>query len=566
MSDSDTGVEVNSPSASPVLRAYGGAGDVSGARRNRRAFRWCVSTVVVFTGVLYFCEGFLRYDRTETQYLSALTLQDSSARAILRNVVKQDSALRQVPTAQYVEALAGIEEEDVLFERYEEAYRLNRNSASLSINYGCRLFEYSQYLEARERFREASIQPQKNALPRYLEAAALAASTLSEEDLGEALALIARTNNSGLPLIFPAPLWHASLPTSGQWYMKLRRSIADRCCAPLYRFKNIVVGHATTQLAAGKQEHWEAWLGELDILGARLIGDVDSPRESAGIPQAMAGIEFQLEALELRRMIASTQKGGDGGALGTGGGSDAILERRIRLNTALETLQEFEDRRKYFTDQHESVLRFPMYLCLKTTIGLFGIYFILFLIGKVSGVRKQYWTLPHTKLGVGVISASLLTFLLLLIAISGLGGAVVSVGDEVAIRGVSDLAWISYLWGFIFVVLLFFGIFYPALTLVSVEDAVSELGARNTHGEESALGDVEELLPVVRRSRRHAAIALIRRYYGIVLGGFLCVVCVWVIGYRVVVSLYPMQLALLTSGLEEQELAMIRQVQEFLVP
>jgi tetratricopeptide (TPR) repeat protein len=560
VSESDTPQDIDASSPTPVLRAYGVAGDISGARRSRRAFRFCVATVVAFTGVLFLCEQFLRYDRSETQYISALTLPDSSARAILRNVVKRDTESQQVPTAKYVEALANIEEEDVLLERYEEAYRLNPNSPSLSINYGCRLFQGGQYLEARERFREASIQPQKNALPRYLEAAALAASTLSDEDIGESLALIARTNNSGLPLVFPEPLWHPSLPASGQWHTNLRRAIVDRCCGPLYQFKNILVGRARMQLAAGRGEHWEGWLGELDILGEQLIGDLQSPPESVGIPQAIAGIEFQLEALELRGMIGANRNGLKATTAIVEGG-DKILERRIRLNTALETLGKFENRRISVIGEHSRVLHFPMLLCLLTGIVLFGIYFILFVATKALGIQKQYWTLRHAALGVIVISGGLLLLLLMLAISSGFVGAVVGTGSEVTVAGTSDLNLIAYSWGFIILALIVFGLFYPSTALISAEEAISELEIAMNSQEDPGL---EKVLPVARQSRRHAALTLIRRYYGILFGGFLCIICLWAIGYRVLTSLYPTQLAFLTTGLEEQELAVIRQVQEFL--
>lgn len=85
---------------------------------------------------MWFSEGYLRFSRLESQYRMALTLPMDSARAILRNVVKRDKG----QTPKYVEALAFIEESDVILTRYEEAYKLAPNNPYLLINYGCRLF------------------------------------------------------------------------------------------------------------------------------------------------------------------------------------------------------------------------------------------------------------------------------------------------------------------------------------------------------------------------------------------------------------------------------------------
>ncbi len=64
-----------------------------------------------------------------------------------------------------------------------------------------------------------------------------------------------------------------------------------------------------------------------------------------------------------------------------------------------------------------------------------------------------------------------------------------------------------------------------------------------------------------RANRRKAYTALMRRYYGVLVGIFICVLCVWTISHRVVYSLYPGQLNLLVSGARDAEVQLVRSVQ-----
>ena len=68
-----------------------------------------------------------------------------------------------------------------------------------------------------------------------------------------------------------------------------------------------------------------------------------------------------------------------------------------------------------------------------------------------------------------------------------------------------------------------------------------------------------EANPPSRRWFVQAYTSYWRRYYGILLGSLLCVLSVWIILYRVVFSLYPFQVELLTPGLETQELEVVQQ-------
>jgi len=102
-----------------------------------------------------------------------------------------------------------------------------------------------------------------------------------------------------------------------------------------------------------------------------------------------------------------------------------------------------------------------------------------------------------------------------------------------------------------------FGLVYPEITLPSAKRVL------RLRSETPGPGELD--LAALKHCRRMAYVSLIRRYYGILLGGFLLVLCVWIIVYRISEGLYPTQLPLLVSGLEDQELELVRQVQRLLM-
>jgi len=84
----------------------------------------------------------------------ALSHEDDSQRAILREVVNRDRRDSEVPTARYVAALAYIEEKDIVLERFAEAVELAPDDGDLLIVYGCKLFQMGEFKEARRIFRK----------------------------------------------------------------------------------------------------------------------------------------------------------------------------------------------------------------------------------------------------------------------------------------------------------------------------------------------------------------------------------------------------------------------------
>ena len=170
------------------------------------------------------------------------------------------------------------------------------------------------------------MQAPHNALPGYLEAAALQRSRPPDADLAEALALIARTTSSGERVVFPKPSWPAAvLPQDGAWYAKLRRMAVDESCALLYEYTDFVIAKARSDIGNGEVRYWDSWLKTLEEMGQRVA---ESPDQ--GVTEASAGINIQLRALDVRCELR------------TGQSDEALVERRLKLREALAQLREFE--------------------------------------------------------------------------------------------------------------------------------------------------------------------------------------------------------------------------------
>lgn len=518
------------------LAEYGLAGDHAGARRSRRGFRFLVMAFLFFTFTMWFSENHMRFDRTESQYRMALTLPPDSARAILRNVVKRDGEHNETPTARYVEALASVEEADLVLPRYEEAYRLNPNNPFLIINYGCRLFLNGQYREARERFREAGVQPPKNALPRYLEAAALAAGA-PEGDLTEVIALIARTNSTGDPVIFPLPLWHPSLPRRGAWYARQRQEIIDLCCAPIYRLRSQVVAQARRQIEAGQIGDWDSWLEKIQVMGERFVGTAVTEPANLGVPQAIAGVQIQLDAIALRQRIAE---------MGRGAPDAVLIGRGIKLDHALNELKSFEELRTRKIADHRAIIALPLRLLAQSLGILILVYVLVTLLARLTDAGKRFWAVPHPAWALYPLIGVQAVFLALLL--------IISLMQRVENAPPFFLESIGHLWHAVLLVAIVFVLIYPAFALPGTARICEALTPENP----------ESVRSLVRRQRLMAYISLMQRTYGLLAGGLICVACCWMIAYRLATSAYPTQMGLLVTGLETDEYEIVHRILEML--
>lgn len=508
---------------------YGLGGDQFGARRARRAFRCAVMALVLFTGGLWLAEYFLRYDQSERIYISAVTQATDSARAMLKSAVKYDERNNEKPTPKYAIALAERETDDDILAAYAHAYTLDPDDPFLAIRYGCQLFQHEQFKDARERFREATAQPVKNALPGYLEAAAAQFAIPENRDVAESLALVARTNSSGDPVLFPKPSWPSNvLPQDGAWYAQLRRDAVDESCAPLYKYTDFILQRATTDIEAGRTQYWESWLVTIQEMGARIA---ESPSE--GSVQAMAGLLLQQHAIELRIHI-----------LPEGETIESLLQQFSALRAAVDQINAFESQRDRLIAEHRSASLYPIALCLLTELVLIGLYILAYLLSKILRTGRRCWTVSHSGIARGFLVAGCLAILIMLTLISLL--------DRNSMLSESARSLLIYPWTGIMVILTAFGVFYPSLRLPNATDAATRQCPVDTPS--------NELIAQARQCRRVAGATLLRRYYGLLLGLFTVTACLWITGFRILVTLYPWQIKLLTTGLGQEEAELVRSV------
>ena len=99
-----------------------------------------------------------------------------------------------------------------------------------------------------------------------------------------------------------------------------------------------------------------------------------------------------------------------------------------------------------------------------------------------------------------------------------------------------------------------FGLIYPFLILPGVRTVLRSHSVEET----------PETIALAKRQRRIAFSSYMRRYYGLLAGLLLCVLSVWTIAYRVLFSLYPWQIELLTTGLAREEARVVRQIMTFI--
>ncbi len=506
----------------PTFPQYGQGGDYAGQRRLRRSFRYGVLAVVAFVAALWYFEGYKKLGLHETQYVMSLTLATESARPVLRNIIRREVEQGEAgqsaqPTALYVEALAGVEEPERVIPTYQDAARLSPRDSGLLIKYGSELFLRQMYPEAREAFREAGVHPPRNALPNYLEAAALAAGLPAGGDLSEALAVIARANNANAPVLFPAPLWHSTLPMMGEYYAMHRRELATRICAPLSALKQQLADRARRDIEAGDLGDWGLWLEKLELMGRRIATARDE-NDLAESTHVVAGINIQLEALQLRKALLE-KSGGDAAAL-----DDSIS----KLSNAMAIFSTYEDDRTALIEKSREAVKRPFVMLLGVLLCSAFAYVLVWLYGTVFGAQPHAVALSHTRLGLGVLLAGT-AFFIAGLAVLGAAGH-----DPTVARG------LEYVWFTAIFALLIFGVAYPSLSLPWPRAVVKAMGDERP-----------EVMSAARRARRSASVALARRYFGALNGGVFVVLALWVLLFRVAHGVYPQQFALLVSGAED---------------
>lgn len=481
--------------------------------------------------MLWLTEQFLRYDRAEGLYLSALTLHKDSARVMLQAAIKVDAETRERGTPKYTQALAVRSEEDVILSVYERAYKLDPTNALFTIRFGGRLYLMGYPEEAGERFREAAGLPGENALPMYLEAAALAQASGSSAALSNSMVTVARTNNRGDPIVLPRPLWFQAYTLDGYWYANLSRDIVAETCAPLIYFTEQVMEDVEKQIKRGRLNKAKSWLGQIRIMGDRLVRHT----EPKGTLQAMAGIDIQLGAIALLENIWESEEDNEE--------QTELIEQKVRLEQARDLIIDFETTREERIAQDIAEFQHPLSLVRLGASIVFGVYMIALIIHKMIGLKKTSWTVPHTPLGKGLLIGGGVLFFILL-HITNMLQSIPGPQPEYVLGT-------AYIWWATMATLIFFGLIYPALSL----KGAGEVGR--------TVGRIEEITDTVRLARRayrRVYVSMVVRYYGILSGSFVIATCAWCLSYRIGRGLYPWQMKLLASGLLDVEAEVINRV------
>jgi tetratricopeptide (TPR) repeat protein len=529
VSDPVTGqVEIE---ATNHLLPYGVGGDYIGARRARRAFRLMVLSCVALSGSLYFAEHYLRYSLDEVHYRMALTLEDDSQRAILRNVVRRSAAGGETPSPRFVAALAYIEEDDMVLERYAQALALAPDDGELLTVYGCKLYQLGAYKEARRIFREAGLKSDDNALPDYLQAAAIAASSSSEEDFRTAVALVARTNDGHRDLVFPQPLWHESLPRYGYWYARMQRDLTDLCCAPLYSLKNTIVRRVHTELAEDSTQGVDTWLYQLRNLGQKLVGKRDSDASQFGTSSLIAGLKFQSDAVELRQLLGERE----------GREPEEKLDSRATLlQEATSRVVAFEGQREQSIAQRRKAAALPIFLGALGLVYLLFVSLVAIISNRVAHTDKSARAVRQTSGGIWFVGAWNIALFVCLVWIlaSPVAGSTHAVGFGV--------------WVLLLIAVTVASVLGPFFALPSATSVCSPFLSEPTYG---------QILEEARGARRRAFTSLAGRFLNIALGSYVCLMCLVQVGFRVFTGLYPTDIKLLVSGGRPEELALVQTIQ-----
>jgi len=377
-------------------------------------------------------------------------------------------------------------------------------------------------------FAQAGQLAPKNALPCYLEAAALAQlRPSSSEGLQESFVLVAKANDSGNPVTFPPPLWFPDLPDHGMWYAKLQRQIVDECCALLYQYVARVVQTARTDVADGHTQYWDSWLETVQKMGERLLQATEP-----GTVQATAGVRIQLDALTEQQHTQTAGREAD----------KAILARLEALGAALDQINSFEDERDNRIRAEYQKCAFPRRLVGVAGALLFLALLLSSLVNWLFGCRPADWTASHPERAFVLFAGSFGFFVTMLV-----GTILVQRSAPWGSRWFSVLAYVWFVGGFAITA---GGPLYP-LWAMPRKPVTLPVGTDSSP-------ENQAITPPAKRNTDYAS--FLRRYFGIQTGLFLCAASLWAIVFRVVTDVYPWDTKLLVTGLVREETELVRQV------
>jgi hypothetical protein len=274
---------------------------------------------------------------------------------------------------------------------------------------------------------------------------------------------------------------------------------------------------------------WASWLEKLRETGVALVGNPKSDPANLGAPQTIAGLQFQHDAIELlKRLSEITHATPDA----------ALIERQVKLENALALVKAFESERSPRIERQRVLTLAPLTFCAENAAIMFLAYLFAIVLSRFGDTRRTWWTQQHSRAGKSVLTGVSILFLLMLLFLSGLrqAGAASLVGMDIA----------RTLWYAVLAVSLCFGLVYPLFAMKTLPRSYANAKHK-------------------RRIAYTFYTSLMRRYYGVLLGGFLVACALWFLAFRLVVHFYPSNVELLVSGLDNEELDVVRRVQELLL-
>jgi hypothetical protein len=316
--------------------------------------------------------------------------------------------------------------------------------------------------------------------------------------------------------------------------MNLRRIEIDRCAKPIYRFVDLVTSKAEQAINDQKFGNWRDDLQTIRRMGEHIArGALDysgdgSPALTGGAAQAHLGLyavakaERQLERIE--RFDAGEQ-------------APETISRAERIEEGLQRLSKFESYRSGIIGGEQAKYGFPLANLAAATGVLIAFQFVSYFLCKLAGVNSTAHNVPHSRLARALFIAWTCTLLLLLLAITVLQR---NSQGQLPFDAVLRVVW----W-----------IATQACVILGVLGPAFTLGRPVVLGID---GVPDEMRRGARRKYRAAYLSLVRRYMGIQLGLTLLVACVWSVGFRVLFSVYPWQVKLLATGLEAEEIQVVR--------
>lgn len=493
--------------------------DATRMGRSQRTYRITVVLAVFLTMALKISGIFLHENQSELQYSMALSLRKKPALHMLRAAVQNDKEKSGTVNPIYLEALAEVEPPRNMLSLYEEARQLNPKSESLLIKYGCELYAQEQYEEARERFREAGINPPRNTLPRYLESAALATAQMEQESLRNALALLARANSSSDPLLVVEPLWSENVSRRAKGYLERQYELTDRIFGTIHNSASRFCAYVDEETVQENAAQMDEYLEKLEAMSVRLLG-VQSGDSRPAIPQLDHALQIQLEVVQLRKQFSEQFQ------LPAQEGREA---RITELKALLADLERFQEAGKSLAKKYNNRNMSSTFLVMGIWLYFWCFWAVMWSLHTMGKDRKKELPmLPIPSKAKALLFAAFSLLFLLLMVLPALYTTNRDFFWEPREEQLTPVISILFI--------LVFGLYFPFTSLRSYIREAKQQGIT---------------APWVTGKLKQFQIftCLSRRYNGLLLGNLIICACVAYIAHHIVYGVGPFQSYLLPSGL-----------------